>query len=114
MVDANFRTCVYAVLSLPQLNEPGAAVVVKIYWLAVKNQLDMGGYPIIEGTIAEISLPGIQAGGKQILPEGIGKAKGSNQFIQLLRLFAAGEGADLFAYAFRPVMVYQGKNQKNR
>ena len=73
MVNADFTAGVNPVLSLPELNQPGLAQVIKIDRLAVENHMEMGRAPVKGRVIPELPLPGIFPGRQNIHGGQIGK-----------------------------------------
>ena len=66
-IDADFCSHINAVLSLPELNQPGTAVIVKINRLAVKDDVKVRSTFVVQAAISIVPLPCGQTGSKHIL-----------------------------------------------
>ena len=89
-VDTDLSTSADAVLPLPEFNQPGAAVIIKIDRLAVEYHLKPESLLVIEMAVAVILLPCVHAGSKDILGQHVLEAEGNRDLIDALQLFTYG------------------------
>jgi len=66
-VDSDFCTSVDTILPLPEFNQPGAAVVIKVDWLTIENHMKKRSRAVIDIGITKFPLPRIKSCKKQVL-----------------------------------------------
>ena len=93
-VNADFSSGVHSVLSFPEFNQPGLAIVIKVNWFTVENHIKMRGCSVEQRAIAKFSLPGVQGCGDNVLGTAVIKSKRGKQFIQKPYFFAKLHGTD--------------------
>lgn len=80
-VDTDLCSDVDAVLPFPQLNHPGAALVVEVNRFAVEYHVKQVRTLVIEMAVAKVSLPGILAGRENVLGQKVIKSEGIYQLV---------------------------------
>ena len=79
IVNSDFTAGINTVLAFPEFNHPCPAFIIKINRQTIKNHIEMRGGLVIKMTVAELSLPGINTGSKNVLGENIGVSEGLYQ-----------------------------------
>lgn len=114
MINADLPTCIDPILPLPEFDQPGLTMVVKIDRFTVKDHIEVGRGLVKESTITEFALPGVLPGGNDILIQKIGKTERAQQFVQCAYFFAVVHVADLTDDVLFPVMIQNTENNTEK
>lgn len=112
VVYSDFGACIDAVLAFPQFQQPGSAVIFEIDGKAVKYHVKAESRLVVQGTVAEVPLPYVQAGGEDILCRQIGIAERGNQSVQYAAFFFHAHTADFLDDFFSAPVVQAEKEKK--
>lgn len=82
VVYADFCTGIDAILTFPELDQPGSAAVIKVDRKRIEDHLETGRHIVIEPRVAGGLLPGVYGGGKETAAAVIDIAERSRQFLQ--------------------------------
>ena len=81
LIDSDLSACIDAVLSLPEFDQLGTALIIEVNRLAVEDHACQRRTIVVEPAIAKVPLPGIVQGSEDILGQEIFEPEGADQFI---------------------------------
>lgn len=114
IVDPQFTAGIDAVLSLPEFNEPGAVIVVKIDGFVIIDHVKVRCSQIIEMHIAEFFLGSTLSGGKNILFRVVEIAQGLEQGIYELLFFVRRHALNFSDRRFFLKMQFEYEKEDQR
>lgn len=82
VVYADFCTGIDAILTFPELDQPGSAAVIKVDRKRIEDHLETGRHIVVDPSIAGGFLPRIQCGRKETAAAVVGVAEWRCQFLQ--------------------------------
>ena len=81
VVYADFCTGIDAILTFPELDQPGSAAVIKVDRKRIEDHLETGRHIVIEPRVSGLLLPGVYCGGEDAAVTVETIAEGIYQFL---------------------------------